>query len=586
VSIASIASFFFNLKNLIFQYPRFHHDAFANQYEGQELQNALFAHSRMGYNFIISKVRVGLLKNSLLKEIDRSMPTATDIDTVSVDVTITQKGIAPFYYPLSLQLHCNDVKRNETQIRFRRGVELIVDQNSWKTFSFVNVTKDCLTNLTFTLDSPHIYPERPVQFAQRGQYNNETTSSVSILNVPLPTNQNLVDAMEYYKMSAAPSAVPPDVGRPVTASVFPSNTPTSLPTLNDAVVVAPSLSPTILTVAYASPTSDPTTTISPTRGRVLAPINPPIKAFDNTITPTPIPSSIAVNHTNNLNRTNSSSSTNSTNVTTNAPQQQPQQGNPPMKTSHTEPPSNVNPTTLVLIGVIGSLICVMIALLLYRYYTNRIRPKRRSTTLPYQQNQNKWTTTGTFVHSDHVPNNVDSEHHHPLPHDTTESDGSIGTSIDVMTTALQHPLEGRLENTTTIESHRSTDASESDITTAHDEYHDHYNANDDRCFMVESNVPSPDHPFILPPPPPSSSSLMSSSFASTQDDHGALYTTIREVSTATTTNTGTTVTSPDISSITINMNLRNPNRNVHRSGNHKHINNNNDDDDDDIYYDP
>jgi hypothetical protein len=84
---------------------------------------------------------------------------------------------------------------------------------------------------------------------------------------------------------------------------------------------------------------------------------------------------------------------------------------------------------------------------------------RRSTTLPYQPNQNKWTATGTSVHSGHGLTNIDSEHHHhhnPHPHDTTESDGSIGTSIDVLTIASRHPLEGILEHMTTSqsESHR------------------------------------------------------------------------------------------------------------------------------------
>jgi hypothetical protein len=45
---------------------------------------------------------------------------------------------------------------------------------------------------------------------------------------------------------------------------------------------------------------------------------------------------------------------------------------------------------------------------------------------------------------------------------------------------------------------RFTDSPESDIVTTHEEYHDYYNDNDDSCIMVESTVPSPDHPFVIP----------------------------------------------------------------------------------------
>ena len=96
----------------------------------------------MGYNFIILEISIGLPKNSILAEIDINVPTAIDIDTVSVDVTIEQKGIAPFYYPLTLQLHCYDTNLNTTQIRTKRGAETIVEQNSWKIFTFVNITKN------------------------------------------------------------------------------------------------------------------------------------------------------------------------------------------------------------------------------------------------------------------------------------------------------------------------------------------------------------------------------------------------------------------------------------------------------------
>ena len=407
---------------------RFHHDAFINpQYEGPELQNALFAHSRMGYNFVISEVRVGLRKNFTLTEIDSYAPNDNDIETVSVDVTIEQKGIAPFYYPLNLQLHCYDTNRNKTQIRTKPGVETIVDQNSGKTFTFVDVAKSCLSNLTLTLDSPNVYPGRPVQFAQRGLYhnnnnnNNERTSSssVSILNVPLPTHQNLIDAIEFYNVTTTI----PTVGENAPTTVS-SIAPTSLPTSMDAIQVSPSPAPSLMTVSYESPTKHPT--ISPTKSRIVPPIHPPIaptiridktnaptKSLNKIVTTIPAPIYVPVNHTNN------SSGSNNTTL-------------PPLDltpvTSSNAAPSTMATTTIALLIIAGSVLCATAAFFVVSRYCSG---RQRSTRTTPSSHHHKVTLPS--IHSaDHGQSNIDSCNNNSHYDPTSESDDSV---IDVIVTA-------------------------------------------------------------------------------------------------------------------------------------------------------
>jgi hypothetical protein len=205
---------------------RFHHDAFANQYEGQKLQNALYAHSRMGYNFIISKVAVAIEKQSLLANIESSLNITINnsIDSVYVDVMIQQKGVAPFYYPLNLQLHCQELGNNTATItRSLNDVHKAIEHDQKKRFTFQNISLDCLRNLTFTLDSPYKYPDRPIKFAQKGIYNNETSASLTLLNVPIPTNQEIMEAIQFYDISStAPTIVVPIA--PTNNSTTPSPT--------------------------------------------------------------------------------------------------------------------------------------------------------------------------------------------------------------------------------------------------------------------------------------------------------------------------------------------------------------------------
>jgi hypothetical protein len=138
-------------------------------YSGIELENALHAHARMGYNFMVSKVGV-IYPNNL-----------RDDQSARVDVTVMQVGVAPFYYPLSLFLDCPDL----TRPREMTGVESLLVEGDAKTFSFTNIprTPSCMNDVTLFVNSSYAYSGRPIKFSQ-GQ-----TGNVK-LGIPIPTTKN------------------------------------------------------------------------------------------------------------------------------------------------------------------------------------------------------------------------------------------------------------------------------------------------------------------------------------------------------------------------------------------------------------
>jgi hypothetical protein len=72
-----------------------HHHAFINRgYSGNELDNALKMHTYMGYNFYVLEV---------------SASESLTIGVVDIAVSITQSGVAPFYYDLGLILAWADL---------------------------------------------------------------------------------------------------------------------------------------------------------------------------------------------------------------------------------------------------------------------------------------------------------------------------------------------------------------------------------------------------------------------------------------------------------------------------------------------
>jgi hypothetical protein len=136
----------------------------------------------MGYNFIVSSVNAAMSQTP---------------DMVDVDVTVTQIGVAPFYYPLSLVLDCSDL----TWPRVYEGVEEIISEGESKLFSFVGIsaTPDCLGNVSLYLSCPTAYTERPIKFAQG------TDGRVS-LSIPMPETKSLTDSPT--KMPAPPTNSP------------------------------------------------------------------------------------------------------------------------------------------------------------------------------------------------------------------------------------------------------------------------------------------------------------------------------------------------------------------------------------------
>jgi hypothetical protein len=128
-----------------------HHDAFQNGgYTGTLLENANKIHAYMGYAFYVSEVAA-------------YSSTLAMAQTVDIAVTITQIGVAPYYYDLSLELKCaNGVTAKAP------GVDKIIENGERKRFLFQNIsaTTECLEKMTLSLQSSYAYDGRPILFAQ------------------------------------------------------------------------------------------------------------------------------------------------------------------------------------------------------------------------------------------------------------------------------------------------------------------------------------------------------------------------------------------------------------------------------------
>jgi hypothetical protein len=123
-----------------------HHAVFNGDLTDVELPKARRAHVRLGYNFQVTDVAVAL----------------TSTEFVTVDVTVKQIGVAPFYYPLSLSFSCPGTEK------VLNGVETLIEQGESRVFSFhgIPATSDCLKSVSITLESPYAYPGKPIKFAQ------------------------------------------------------------------------------------------------------------------------------------------------------------------------------------------------------------------------------------------------------------------------------------------------------------------------------------------------------------------------------------------------------------------------------------
>jgi hypothetical protein len=133
-----------------------------------EIQNANAASSIMGYNYEIQQV---------------SAYVSTDTNYINLDVTVSQIGIAPFYYPLSLQASC----MNHTYSRAVVGVETLIEQFESKIFTIQNiaVNEGCLKNITFSLQATdnvnRFYKSNPIKFAQG-------RTGIVQVSIPLPSS--------------------------------------------------------------------------------------------------------------------------------------------------------------------------------------------------------------------------------------------------------------------------------------------------------------------------------------------------------------------------------------------------------------
>ena len=186
----------------------FHHKAFKNGgFSGTELANALFAHARMGYNYFVQQIEAFASNNK-----------------VSVAVTVQNIGVAPFYYPLSLEVSCPTYENSVG------GVENLITSDDLQVFTVPGFPADpaCLSNMKIRLASDYIYPERPMKFAQ-----NDGTVSFSL---PLPGNGPPPTPVS--PLTPQPVFPPPPVAAPTLAPV-----PIAVPTLTNSPVNPPTNSP-------------------------------------------------------------------------------------------------------------------------------------------------------------------------------------------------------------------------------------------------------------------------------------------------------------------------------------------------------
>jgi hypothetical protein len=143
-----------------------HHDAFENGgYSGTTLQKANEIHAYMGYAFQISDVAAYV----------SSQPGTQAVD---ISVLITQTGVAPFYYDLSLVLECGG---GVVKVSIP-GVDEIILKGQSKRFLFRSVpaTRECLDGISVSMHSSYEYAGRPVRFAQG------TNGGKVTLSIPSP----------------------------------------------------------------------------------------------------------------------------------------------------------------------------------------------------------------------------------------------------------------------------------------------------------------------------------------------------------------------------------------------------------------
>jgi hypothetical protein len=194
-----------------------HHGAFQDGgYTGDVLRNANAMHAYMGYAFYVSEVAA-------------YQSTVNATQAVDVLVQVTQLGVAPFYYDLSLVLECGSGLLKTAL----PGVHEIILQGEAKGFIFRNVpaTAQCLEQMSLSLQSSYAYSGRPVRFAQG------TEGKVSF-RLPSPPQD------------------PAPVASPIQSLPVPSSAPVLSP------IIVP-VGPPVVVEAPVSPMLVPSTVVSP-----------------------------------------------------------------------------------------------------------------------------------------------------------------------------------------------------------------------------------------------------------------------------------------------------------------------------------
>jgi hypothetical protein len=206
--------------------------AFTGTVDDSYVTNALHSHSLMGYNYMIRKIAAST--------------NVAQTSFVDITVTIQQKGVAPFYYPLNLVMTCPGMVQKQVP-----GVEKLIDQNSIADFVIFQVpaTTQCLSNVTLNLNSPLLYPGKFVKLAQSNN-TKVTTDGMVRLSIPLPI-----------------------IGQPAPTTV---QVPVSGP------IRQPTRTPTMVQVPVRGPTGRPTR--GPTRRPTRAPTRPPTGVVNTTTT--------------------------------------------------------------------------------------------------------------------------------------------------------------------------------------------------------------------------------------------------------------------------------------------------------------
>jgi hypothetical protein len=267
--------------------------------------NANNASLYMGYNYLVTNITV---------TISTMIPNSVDLE-----VAVQQIGVAPFYYPLALELSCIGLM---TPISLN-GVETIIDMNEIKYFLYRNIpaTMECLQSFVLSLRSHRFYPDRPMKFAQG------IDGAVVRFSVPLPPRTNTsYPTRTPTSITTNPPSFDPTMGSNTNPSLVPtmgsSTNPSLVPSVgsstNPSLVpsVGSSTNPTL--IRSSSITTNPT--LVPSRiptSRITGIETSMCNIYTPCITPSSnIPSITASNTTNNPSNVPTTPTMDPTDVTT------------------------------------------------------------------------------------------------------------------------------------------------------------------------------------------------------------------------------------------------------------------------------